>query len=73
MPILGAKCNNCHSGEAGLWPLTDYHKVTAWRDLVFLDVVQCTMPPVDAGAGAALSEVERATLLAWLACGAPNN
>jgi hypothetical protein len=73
VPILQAKCNNCHWGDAGPWPLTGYHAVAAWRDLVFLDVEKCTMPPADAGADALLSDVERATLLAWISCGAPNN
>jgi len=32
------------------------------------------MPPADAGAGnGSLSDAERATLLDWIACGAPNN
>src|SRR5260221_8507740 len=71
VPILDAKCNGCHVGGAGPWPLTDHGSGVDWRASIRSDVEGCPMAPADAGAG--LSSMERIALLGWLACGAPNN
>ena len=71
-PILDAQCNNCHVGGAtGPWPLSPYESLFHWREQLLGSLVQCTMPPVDAGE--TLSATERAKIIGWVACGAPNN
>lgn len=72
-PILRSRCRSCHSaeGEAGTTHVFDsYAEVFAERRVVLSQVFACAMPPVKADQ---LSEEERAALLAWLVCGAPNN
>jgi hypothetical protein len=71
VPILEAKCNTCHVGGKGPWPLTDYQSVVDWRLQIIQDIEGCTMPPLDGGAN--LSADERHTVLGWLVCGAPKN
>jgi hypothetical protein len=71
-PILDAQCNNCHVGGAtGPWPLSPYEDLLHWRKQLLVSLVKCTMPPEDAGK--TLSETERAKIIGWVACGAPNN
>ncbi len=74
-PLLDRACNStCHAPGVGPWPLTDYSDVYAWSSAIAFDVSDCAMPPLDAGAGnGPLSDAERATLLDWIACGAPDN
>lgn len=71
-PIIAARCMPCHSpgGEAEERPLNDYADVYARRSAVLNQVHACKMPP--AGAVAPTAD-ERAALLGWLVCGAPNN
>jgi hypothetical protein len=72
VPILNADCNTCHvGGPSKPWPLTDYQSLLDWRKEVLGDMLQCTMPPEDAGH--AISDADRGVLIGWLACGAPNN
>ena len=72
VPILDAECNTCHiGGPTGPWPLSDYQSLLDWKLQVLGDMLHCTMPPEDAGH--AISDADRATLIGWLACGAPNN
>ncbi len=54
----------------GQWPLIAYGDVSDWASLINFDVKGCAMPPADAGP---LTNADRATLLNWIACGAPNN
>lgn len=74
-PVLDRACNStCHATGVGPWPLNDWANVVDWGNIVGGDIEQCTMPPPDAGAGnGTLSDQERATILNWLVCGAPNN
>lgn len=69
-PIISARCVGCHHGmmKGGPWPLTDYHHVADWADVVRADLLACAMPPPDA---APLPDGERQLLLTWLRCGAP--
>lgn len=72
-PILNANCTSCHAAGslADALPLTTYEQVLATKDSVLSQVRSCTMPPPITSP--ALSARERSDLLAWLACGAPNN
>jgi hypothetical protein len=71
LPILNRDCNStCHGPMMGQWELADYSDVSDWASLIQLDLTDCAMPPSDAGA---YPTSDRATVLAWIACGAPNN
>ena len=70
-PILNSRCNGCHTGQGGPWPLKAHQDVVDWRSDIIRDLESGTMPPEDAGAS--LSSEDRGTLLAWLHCGAPDN
>lgn len=71
-PIIEARCATCHSagGQAGEKPLDTYAEVYSLRTNVLTRVYGCKMPPAGA---TQLTEAERATLLAWLVCGAKEN
>jgi hypothetical protein len=73
VPILNAKCNNCHvAGEDDApWPLTEYEHVRDWRLTILQQIVNCEMPPPDDPTKLTADEEE--TLVAWLACGAPGD
>jgi hypothetical protein len=88
VPILHARCSPCHfeggiedfGGPGGL-PLTSWASVDNADIAIQNQVARCLMPPIDGihtkmihvDAAAPLSSAQRATLLDWLACGAPNN
>ena len=74
-PLLDRACNTtCHAPGVGPWPLTNYQDVYDWQTIIFGDIQTCKMPPLDAGAGNGnLSDLERAKILDWIACGTPNN
>ena len=70
-PILGVACRSCHEpGGSSLHYLQTYDEVFALRGPVLDQVYACKMPP---SSYPALSPAERADLLAWLVCGAPND
>ena len=71
--ILDARCNDCHADNdpEGPWPLHDYQDVRDWKGVVLDSLLNCTMPPPDAGT--TLLEDERQRVFAWLACDAPDN
>jgi hypothetical protein len=71
LPILNAKCNTCHVGGNGPWPLSDYGSVWDWRSTILTDLENCAMPPADAGA--MLTAEEQGALVGWVLCGAPHN
>jgi hypothetical protein len=73
VPILEQRCNNCHVAgvDGGPWPLGGYAEVRDWRSAILRDLRECTMPPADAGLP--FPEQERAALMAWLICDAPDN
>jgi hypothetical protein len=70
--ILDAHCTTCHGpgGTAAEKPLLTYDDVFRQRSAVLNQVYDCAMPPPDERA---MTPVQRANLLAWLVCGAPNN
>ncbi|MFO0670994.1 MAG: hypothetical protein U0235_15410 [Polyangiaceae bacterium] len=70
--IFEARCSACHSGPApvGAYDFSTYDGVAARRSQILNQVYACRMPPADA---APPSADERAALLAWLVCRAPNN
>jgi hypothetical protein len=72
-PIIVARCNACH-GDGGIeqpvYDYTTYQGVYKSRAAILSAVALCVMPPPDA---AAPTPGERATLLTWLTCNAPNN
>jgi hypothetical protein len=71
-PIIQRHCSTCHAigNDAGLWPLGTFEEVWDWQRLIAADLINCTMPPADAGV---VSAEERATLFNWLYCGTPDN
>jgi hypothetical protein len=72
-PLIARRCLDCH-GDGGVehtnFDLTTYKSVFDLRTSVLTQVYGCLMPPGDA---AALESTERADMLEWLVCHAPNN
>ena len=69
-PIISNRCHQCHSAAANIsWPLEAYEHLADWHDDIRADLVNCTMPPDDAGIP--FSEEERNTVLMWIRCGYP--
>lgn len=71
-PLIAVRCGPCHAagGQAVDRPLMSYAAVYGSRSLVLNQVYGCVMPPAGA---AGLQASERAALLGWLVCHAPNN
>ena len=73
LPTLQRRCWACHTDggiEALKHDLGTYPSVFRQRGSILTQVYGCLMPLADASA---LSPDERAALLAWLVCGAPDN
>jgi len=70
--IVSARCLKCHSagGVEESKPLDSYANVYSRRTTVLTQIYGCRMPPEGEPA---LSPDERAKLLMWLVCKAPNN
>ena len=72
--IIQGRCFPCHAaggqGTGGGHLYTSYAAIHADRGSILTQVYACNMPLPDASAP--LPE-ERAALLTWLVCGAPNN
>jgi len=66
-PIVEQRCAMCHGAPMGAWPLSRYQDLADWYDSVRAHLVDCTMPPTDAGVP--MTVAEKATLLAWIRCG----
>jgi hypothetical protein len=71
-PIIERRCNSCHfpGNSQSEDVFADYAGVFSRRQTVLTRIYSCVMPPA---AAAALTLEERATLLQWLVCGAPDN
>ncbi len=75
VPVLDRTCNStCHAPGVGPWPLNNHQDVVDWGSIIAGDIEQCSMPPPDASAGnGVMTDSERALVLDWFACGAPDN
>jgi hypothetical protein len=76
-PLVQTFCLECH-GEGGIevanFDYSTYQGVAAHASQMVTPVFQCTMPPVDVMPLPAMPTVaQRETILAWIACGAPDN
>ena len=69
-PIFQRRCVMCHNGMiGGPWPLMQYSHVADWFDVVRAMLLDCSMPPPDAGV--TMPDEERVAILTWLLCGYP--
>jgi hypothetical protein len=67
-PILQERCVVCHSGlPGGPWPLLQYSHVADWQDVIRGQMLDCSMPPPDAGVR--MEATERVAILTWILCG----
>jgi mono/diheme cytochrome c family protein len=71
-PVIESHCAVCHTpgGVSANWSLTNYDQLYTLRFEAQSELASCEMPPADAGQ---LTASERAALLGWLVCGAPQN
>ncbi len=69
-PLFDAHCVTCHQGQlGGPWSLRSHTDITDWAGEVRDDIADCSMPPADAGT--VMSNEDRAVILDWLRCDAP--
>ena len=69
-PVFTRACVVCHDDAAGgPWPLTTYQHVADWQDQVRSEILNCTMPPLDAGIP--ITWDERQAIFTWVRCGRP--
>jgi hypothetical protein len=70
--LVEAHCLDCHfaGNHNSSVVLETQSELNRQRGLVETQVYRCQMPPSDGGP---LSTSDRARLLKWLVCGAPNN
>lgn len=70
-PILASYCTSCHSagGEQSNKPLDSYATASRSASEIENQLATCNMPP----SSSSLSTSDANTVLAWIACGAPNN
>ncbi len=71
--IFAARCSPCHfpgGVEDSAEDYSTYAGVSRVSGTIEGQIASCAMPPSDAGA---LSSADRATLLAWIVCGAQDN
>lgn len=72
-PLIERRCLGCHGPGGVAYPqrdLSTYAQVYKRRGTALGQVYGCVMPPLDAGQ---LTSEERAELLQWFVCDAPNN
>lgn len=72
-PVIARRCAPCHApgGLESNRPYQTYDQVKSVQVGILFQVRSCKMPPADGGTP--LSDDEKATLLGWLYCDAPNN
>jgi hypothetical protein len=69
-PLIQGHCQECHSPVTARKPnLSTYDAIYAERTSILSQIYSCQMP----GDADHLSAEDRATLLGWFVCGAPNN
>ena len=71
-PIFAELCVSCHYAGSPYSPtsLVDYAKVQLSSGSSLGEVEACLMPPLGTPQ---LTEAQRTAMLAWLACGSPDN
>jgi hypothetical protein len=68
--IIKQRCEGCHSPLwTGPWPLDSYGHVADWQDTIQVNLLDCTMPPPEAGVPITVDE--RVQILTWIRCGLP--
>jgi hypothetical protein len=68
--IIKQRCASCHSPLwTGPWPLDSYGHVADWQDTIQANLLDCTMPPPEAGVP--ITVEERVSILTWIRCGLP--
>jgi hypothetical protein len=76
-PLIDKYCLACHGDggiEVAMFDYTTYQGIAQHTAQMVTQVYQCAMPPLDASPLPPMPTVaERETILAWIACGAPNN
>ena len=72
LPIFTAVCTNCHApgGAASGQPLTSYAEISQRKDAILLQIDSCRMPPSPTPT---LMAEQRAAILGWIVCGAPDD
>lgn len=70
--VVQRRCASCHSsrGAASSHPFSTWAEANDHQALMLDQLATCRMPPAGASA---LTSTERAALVGWLVCGAPNN
>jgi uncharacterized membrane protein len=69
-PIFKKRCASCHVSEwSGPWPLDTYSHIADWADTIRGHLVDCSMPPPDAGTP--LPDEESEVILTWIRCNTP--
>jgi len=73
-PVFNARCTFCHNpnGANPTLLFTDWSQVHGDRGAILTQLYACKMPPPDGGVAPPMGP-DRALLLNWLVCGAPNN
>ena len=69
-PIFKQRCAGCHASNwSGPWPLDTYSHIADWGDVVRAHLLDCSMPPPEAGVP--LPNEESVEILTWIRCGTP--
>jgi hypothetical protein len=69
-PIFKQRCASCHVSEwTGPWPLDTYPHIADWADVIRGHLLDCTMPPPEAGTPMPNDESEK--ILTWIRCNTP--
>jgi uncharacterized membrane protein len=66
-PIIDRACVPCHypsDAPDASWPLSTYEDVREWDDQIRIDLLNCSMPPRDAGVS--VTDKERARVVNWI-------
>jgi uncharacterized membrane protein len=69
-PIFKKRCASCHVSEwNGPWPLDTYSHIADWADTIRGHLIECSMPPPEAGVPIPNDESE--LVLTWIRCNTP--
>lgn len=70
-PTMQRTCLQCHAAGQNAPTLVTWDQVHAQRTTMLRQVFSCRMPQADGGV--TLTATERAAMLGWLVCDAPQN